>query len=85
MRLHAIHSGDFKLDGGAMFGVVPKTLWERRLPDLLRLFLVLDVAAGVGKVTGAVDQALDADAGTAARAAAARPDLHGGAGPGIQP
>jgi glyoxylase-like metal-dependent hydrolase (beta-lactamase superfamily II) len=25
-----IHGGDFYLDGGAMFGVVPKTLWEKK-------------------------------------------------------
>ena len=30
--VHAIQAGGFKLDGGAMFGVVPKTLWERRIP-----------------------------------------------------
>jgi glyoxylase-like metal-dependent hydrolase (beta-lactamase superfamily II) len=30
-RIHAIQAGGQKLDGGAMFGVVPKTLWERRL------------------------------------------------------
>ena len=29
MRLYSIHTGLFKLDGGAMFGVVPKTLWSR--------------------------------------------------------
>ncbi len=32
MELHVIHTGRFKLDGGAMFGVVPKTLWERTNP-----------------------------------------------------
>lgn len=32
MNLHVIHTGYFKLDGGAMFGVVPKTLWERTNP-----------------------------------------------------
>lgn len=33
-RLHAIQAGGQKLDGGAMFGVVPKPLWERRIrPD----------------------------------------------------
>jgi glyoxylase-like metal-dependent hydrolase (beta-lactamase superfamily II) len=32
MNLHVIHTGNFKLDGGAMFGVVPKTLWERTNP-----------------------------------------------------
>ena len=32
--VHAIQAGGQKLDGGAMFGVVPKPLWERRLqPD----------------------------------------------------
>ncbi|MEQ1692091.1 MAG: MBL fold metallo-hydrolase [Gemmatimonas sp.] len=30
-RIHAIQSGGQQLDGGAMFGVVPKTLWERRI------------------------------------------------------
>jgi glyoxylase-like metal-dependent hydrolase (beta-lactamase superfamily II) len=29
MRLYSIHTGFFKLDGGAMFGVVPKTIWNR--------------------------------------------------------
>lgn len=31
-ELYTIHTGDFKLDGGAMFGVVPKTLWSRGIP-----------------------------------------------------
>ncbi len=29
MKLHTVHTGYFKLDGGAMFGVVPKTLWQQ--------------------------------------------------------
>ena len=32
MNLHVIETGFFKLDGGAMFGVVPKVLWERTNP-----------------------------------------------------
>ena len=32
MRLYSIEAGNFKLDGGAMFGVVPKVLWERTNP-----------------------------------------------------
>ena len=32
MRLYPIHTGNFKLDGGAMFGVVPKSLWTRTNP-----------------------------------------------------
>lgn len=32
MKIHAINTGYFKLDGGAMFGVVPKSLWQRTNP-----------------------------------------------------
>jgi glyoxylase-like metal-dependent hydrolase (beta-lactamase superfamily II) len=32
MNIHIIDTGFFKLDGGAMFGVVPKTLWNRHNP-----------------------------------------------------
>ncbi|HEX7242897.1 MAG TPA: MBL fold metallo-hydrolase [Longimicrobiaceae bacterium] len=31
-RIHALEAGVQRLDGGAMFGVVPKPLWERRIP-----------------------------------------------------
>ena len=31
-ELHSLSDGMFRLDGGAMFGVVPKPLWERRAP-----------------------------------------------------
>ena len=32
MTLYPIEAGNFKLDGGAMFGVVPKPLWEKTNP-----------------------------------------------------
>ncbi len=32
MKLYSIDTGFFKLDGGAMFGVVPKTLWNQSNP-----------------------------------------------------
>ena len=32
MQLYTIDTGYFKLDGGAMFGVVPKVLWSRTNP-----------------------------------------------------
>ncbi len=32
MKLHTIDTGLFKLDGGAMFGVVPKTIWQKLVP-----------------------------------------------------
>jgi hypothetical protein len=46
--LHAVESGRFGLDGGAMFGIVPRPLWQRtnppddanRIPLGLRLLLI---------------------------------------------
>lgn len=32
MKLYPIETGNFKLDGGAMFGVVPKTIWKKTNP-----------------------------------------------------
>lgn len=32
MKLHTIETGFFKLDGGAMFGVVPKSIWNKTNP-----------------------------------------------------
>ena len=33
LTVHALETGIQRLDGGAMFGVVPKLLWERRIPS----------------------------------------------------
>ena len=36
MNLYSVQTGNFKLDGGAMFGVVPKAIWEKtNQPDSL--------------------------------------------------
>jgi methylmalonyl-CoA epimerase len=32
LQLTALHDGPFRLDGGAMFGVVPRPLWEKKAP-----------------------------------------------------
>ena len=62
MKLHVINTGFFKLDGGAMFGVVPKSLWQKTNPAdannmcswALRCLLVEDgnrlmlIDAGIG-------------------------------------
>ncbi|HOD10101.1 MAG TPA: MBL fold metallo-hydrolase [Flavobacterium sp.] len=32
MKIYPIEAGNFKLDGGAMFGVVPKTIWHKTNP-----------------------------------------------------
>jgi hypothetical protein len=33
MKLHTIDTGFFKLDGGAMYGVVPKVIWNKLNPS----------------------------------------------------
>jgi len=50
MKLYSINSGYFKLDGGAMFGVVPKSIWNKLNPSdennlcnwAMRLLLIED-------------------------------------------
>lgn len=50
MHLYPIQTGHFKLDGGAMFGVVPKSLWSKQYPAdennmidmVMRCLLVVD-------------------------------------------
>jgi glyoxylase-like metal-dependent hydrolase (beta-lactamase superfamily II) len=32
MQIFTVHTGNFKLDGGAMFGVVPKSIWNKINP-----------------------------------------------------
>ena len=32
MKLYPVNAGNFKLDGGAMFGVVPKSIWQKKYP-----------------------------------------------------
>jgi len=32
-RLYPILTSQFRLDGGAMFGIIPKTLWEKKMPS----------------------------------------------------
>lgn len=53
-KLYSIETGRFRLDGGAMFGVVPKTLWSKRVPAdennripmVMRCLLVESTASG---------------------------------------
>ncbi len=40
-RLHEIRDGTFALDGGAMFGIVPRPLWEKAIPPDSRNRIVL--------------------------------------------
>jgi glyoxylase-like metal-dependent hydrolase (beta-lactamase superfamily II) len=52
--LAAIETGDFGLDGGAMFGVVPKTLWSRKHPadDENRIDMTMRALLISGEVDG---------------------------------
>ncbi|TLP80699.1 MBL fold metallo-hydrolase [Maribacter sp. ACAM166] len=43
MKIYPVETGNFKLDGGAMFGVVPKTIWQRTNPADSRN--LIDIAA----------------------------------------
>lgn len=64
-ELYAIETGDFRLDGGAMFGVVPKTLWERNIPadDKNRIPMTMRCLLIKSKNTGRV-YLIDNGAGT---------------------
>lgn len=53
-HLYTVETGQFRLDGGAMFGVVPKTLWSRhieadeknRIPMAMRCLLITSKESG---------------------------------------
>ena len=32
LEFHILSDGGFRLDGGAMFGVIPKPMWEKKMP-----------------------------------------------------
>jgi glyoxylase-like metal-dependent hydrolase (beta-lactamase superfamily II) len=45
IEVHLLTDGTFRLDGGAMFGIVPKPIWERKSPadDRNRILLAMNV------------------------------------------
>jgi hypothetical protein len=65
-QIYTVETGRFKLDGGAMFGIVPKTIWEKLNPSdeknrielaLRTLLIVSDdrkilVDTGIGRKMG---------------------------------
>jgi methylmalonyl-CoA epimerase len=57
LELITLSDGFFRLDGGAMFGVVPRTLWEKRLPpdDRNRITLGLRPLVVRGEKTLIID------------------------------
>jgi glyoxylase-like metal-dependent hydrolase (beta-lactamase superfamily II) len=65
-ELHAISDGFFRLDGGAMFGIVPKPLWEKVLPPDDRNRVRLSLTALLVK-TGRVNVLVDTGIGASKR------------------
>ncbi len=75
-KLYSVQTGLFKLDGGAMFGVVPKNLWQKTNPadeqnriDMCTRALLLDsgkkkilIDTGIGyKLAAKINQIYDVD------------------------
>lgn len=61
VKLHKIEAGTFLADGGAMFGVVPKKVWQKRYPCNEENFCVLAMRCLVIKTT---DRLIIMDTGT---------------------
>jgi hypothetical protein len=38
-QLYSIETSEFALDGGAMFGIIPKPLWEKKAPAMSKTAL----------------------------------------------
>ncbi|GAB4340311.1 MAG: MBL fold metallo-hydrolase [Calditrichia bacterium] len=53
-EIHMIHAGEYRLDGGAMFGVVPQVLWKKNCPpdekNRIRMSLNTLLLVGDGRV-----------------------------------
>jgi methylmalonyl-CoA epimerase len=73
LELVSLSDGFFRLDGGAMFGVVPRTLWARRMPpdDRNRITLGLRPLLVLG------DRTLLIDAGCGDKMSAKNADIYG--------
>ena len=55
MKIYPIETGNFKLDGGAMFGVVPKSLWQKTNPadanNMIEMSMRCMLIEDVGRLT----------------------------------
>lgn len=54
MKLHLFNISNFKVDGGAMFGVVPKALWSRNYPSDENNLIVLTLRSLIVETGGRV-------------------------------
>lgn len=75
-RLSSVETGWFALDGGAMFGVVPKALWEKKIPADARNRIGLAVRALLIEETGSKRKIL-VDTGVGQKWDAKTADIYG--------
>ena len=54
MKLHLCNIANFKVDGGAMFGVVPKALWSRIYPSDENNLIVLSLRSLIVETAGRI-------------------------------
>jgi glyoxylase-like metal-dependent hydrolase (beta-lactamase superfamily II) len=54
MKLHLFNIANFKVDGGAMFGVVPKALWSRNYPSDENNLIVLSLRSLIVEMAGRI-------------------------------
>ncbi|MCB9851183.1 MAG: MBL fold metallo-hydrolase [Phycisphaerales bacterium] len=75
-RIESVVNGHIRLDGGAMFGVVPRVLWERVAPpdDLNRILLATRTLLAVHQPSGRI---VLVDTGTGGKWPAAQAERYG--------
>ncbi|GMU36959.1 MAG: MBL fold metallo-hydrolase [Phycisphaerae bacterium] len=75
-EIHSVLNGTMRLDGGAMFGVVPKVLWQRKqdVDDLNRILLATRTLLALNRRVGAV---ILVDTGTGSKWPADEADRYG--------
>ncbi len=54
MKIHLFNIANFKVDGGAMFGVIPKALWSKAYPVDERNLIVLTLRSLIVETDGHV-------------------------------
>ncbi len=74
LEIVILSDGYFRLDGGAMFGVVPKTLWSRRVPADERNRITLGLNCLLVRAAG---KTIVVETGTGGKMDAKRQDIYG--------
>ncbi|HKO05967.1 MAG TPA: hypothetical protein VJW51_14515, partial [Candidatus Acidoferrales bacterium] len=78
LEIHLLSDGPFLLDGGAMFGVIPKPLWEKLVPADQRNRIRLTMNCLLVRTAG---QWVLIEAGAGDKLDAKRRDIFGLGGP----